>query len=108
VATFPYPIVCRVSAASAFAARAARETPPDASPRGTWTSSDFAMQVEPAARGTSGPRRRALCLSRSLTIPAIFPLSIVVSSFSVSAALWIWFAMIAVVAAAMLRRRMAR
>ena len=57
------------------------------------------MQVEPAARGTSGPRPRALCLIRGLTIPAIFLLSIVVSSLSVIAAIWIRFAMIAVDAA---------
>ena len=36
------------------------------------------------------------CLIRGLTIPAICLLSIFVSSFSVSAAMWIWFAMIAV------------
>jgi TMEM175 potassium channel family protein len=43
-------------------------------------------------------------LIRGLTIPAIFVLSIVVSFFSVSAAIWTWFIMIAVDAIVVRRR----
>jgi uncharacterized membrane protein len=44
-------------------------------------------------------------LIRGLTIPAIFLLSIVISFFSVSAAIWIWFIMIAVDAIILRARR---
>ena len=44
-------------------------------------------------------------LIRGLTIPAIFLLSIGISFFSVNAAIWTWFVMLAV-DAIILRRRM--
>ena len=43
-------------------------------------------------------------LIRGLTIPAIFLLSIVISFFSVSAAIWTWFVMI-IIDAVVVRRR---
>ena len=43
-------------------------------------------------------------LARGLTIPAIFLLSIAISFFSVRAAIWTWFAMIAVDALVIHRR----
>jgi hypothetical protein len=43
-------------------------------------------------------------LIRGLTIPAIFLLSFAISFFSVSAAIWTWFAMIAVDALVIHRR----
>jgi hypothetical protein len=42
------------------------------------------------------PRTVRFFLIRGLTIPAIFLLSILVSFFSVSAAIWTWFIMVAV------------
>jgi hypothetical protein len=43
-------------------------------------------------------------LIRGLSIPAIFLLSIVISFFSVSAAIWTWFVMI-IIDAVVVRRR---
>jgi uncharacterized membrane protein len=45
-------------------------------------------------------------LIRGLTIPAIFLLSIVISFFSVSAAIWIWFIMLAIDAIILRTRRL--
>jgi uncharacterized membrane protein len=53
------------------------------------------------------PAEVRFLLIRGLTIPLIFLLSIVVSFFSVSAAIWSWVVMIAV-DAVVLRRRMSR
>ena len=53
------------------------------------------------------PRTMQFFLIRGLIIPAIFLLSIAISFFSVSAAIWMWFIMLAV-DAVILRRRMPR
>jgi TMEM175 potassium channel family protein len=51
------------------------------------------------------PATMRFFLIRGLTIPAIFLLSIVISFFSVSAAIWTWFIMIAVDAIILRARR---
>jgi uncharacterized membrane protein len=51
------------------------------------------------------PRTARFFLIRGLTIPAIFLLSIGISFFSVSAAIWTWFIMLAVDAIILRRRR---
>ncbi len=56
-------------------------------------------------REAPDPRTARFFLIRGLTIPAIFLLSIGISFFSVSAAIWTWFIMLAV-DAVILRRRM--
>jgi hypothetical protein len=56
---------------------------------------------------TQDPRTVRFFLIRGLTIPAIFLLSIGISFFSVSAAIWSWFVMLAV-DAIIVRRRLSR